>query len=169
MLFGVVWMGTQAVLPYVLGRAVDDGIADRDARALRQWVLVLVGIVLVQAVSGTCRHRFAVANWMLAAFRSSQWVNAQVVRLGAGLPARTSAGEVVSVGATDTVATCCTAWTWPCVPVSDWPSSDRPVLGSPHWAGCWRVCTGHGAVRSPWAACRCWTCRWSRCAPRSAS
>ena len=103
-LFGVVWMGTQAVLPYVLGRAVDDGIADRDAGALRQWALVLVGIGLVQAVSGTCRHRFAVANWMLAAFRSSQWVNAQVVRLGAGLSARTSTGEVVSVGATDTVA-----------------------------------------------------------------
>ena len=103
-LFGVVWMGTQAVLPYVLGRAVDDGIADRDAGALRQWVLVLVGIGLVQAVSGTCRHRFAVANWMLAAFRSSQWVSAQVVRLGAGLSARTSTGEVVSVGATDTVA-----------------------------------------------------------------
>ena len=103
-LFGVVWMGTQAVLPYVLGRAVDDGIADRDAGALRQWALVLVGIGLVQAVSGTCRHRFAVANWMLAAFRSSQWVNAQVVRLGAGLSARTSTGEVISVGATDTVA-----------------------------------------------------------------
>ena len=31
-------------------------------------------------------------------------VNAQVVRLGAGLSARTSTGEVVSVGATDTVA-----------------------------------------------------------------
>ena len=103
-LFGVLWMGTQAVLPYVLGRAIDEGIADEDAGALRQWVLVLVAIGLVQAVAGTSRHRFAVANWMLAAFRSAQWVNAQVVRLGAGLSTRTSTGEVVSVGATDTVA-----------------------------------------------------------------
>ena len=64
-------------------------------------MLVLVGIGLVQAVSGTCRHRFAIAHRMLAAFRSSQWVNAPTVRLGAGLSARTSTGEVVSVGATD--------------------------------------------------------------------
>ena len=103
-LFGVIWMGTQAVLPYVLGRAIDEGVADEDTGALRKWVLVLLGIGLVQAVAGTSRHRFAVANWMLAAFRSAQWVNAQVVRLGAGLSTRTSTGEVVSVGATDTVA-----------------------------------------------------------------
>ncbi len=37
--FGVVWMGCQALVPYVLGRAVDEGVAARDgdfARNRRQ-------------------------------------------------------------------------------------------------------------------------------------
>jgi len=104
MVFGVVWMLSQALVPYVLGRVVDDGIAGRDADALVRWVLVLVGIAVVQGWSGVTRHRFAVANWVYAAFRTSQWVSDQTVRLGASLRERTSTGEVVSVGATDTVA-----------------------------------------------------------------
>ncbi len=104
MVFGVLWMGGQAVAPYVLGRAIDSGVASRDRGALVQWVLVLAAIGLVQGVSGVVRHRFAVANWMYAAFRTAQWVGDQTVRLGASLHTRTSTGEVVSVGATDTVA-----------------------------------------------------------------
>ncbi len=104
MVFGVTWMGCQALLPYVLGRAIDDGVAGRDSDALARWVLVLVGLGLLQAAAGVTRHRYAVQNWMLAAFRTAQWVNAQTVRLGASLSSRTSTGEVVSVGTTDTVS-----------------------------------------------------------------
>ena len=104
MIFGIIWMGGQALVPYVLGRAIDDGVAAEDRAALVRWALVLVAIGCVQAAAGVTRHRFAVANWMVAAFRTHQWTSAQTIRLGAGLSARTSTGEVVSVGATDTVA-----------------------------------------------------------------
>ncbi len=104
MAFGVVWMGGQALVPYVLGRVVDEGIAGEDSDALVRWVLVLVGLAVVQGASGVLRHRFAVANWMLATFRTTQWVSSQTIRLGASLSRRTSTGEVVSVSATDTVA-----------------------------------------------------------------
>ena len=104
MALGVVWMGGQALVPYVLGRVVDEGIAGRDRDALVQWVLVLLALSVVQGASGVMRHRFAVANWILAAFRTTQWVRDQTLRLGASLQRRTSTGEVVSVGATDTVA-----------------------------------------------------------------
>ncbi len=104
MLLGVVWMGGQALVPFVLGRIVDDGIAGRDDDALVRWVLVLALIAVVQGASGVMRHRFAVANWILATFRTTQWVSDQTIRLGASLSQRTSTGEVVSVGATDTVA-----------------------------------------------------------------
>jgi ABC-type multidrug transport system fused ATPase/permease subunit len=104
MVFGVLWMTSQALVPYVLGRAVDEGIAARDSDGLIRWVLVLVAIATVQGFSGIVRHRFAVSNWMIAAFRTTQWVNRQTIRLGASLPHRTSTGEVVSVAATDTVA-----------------------------------------------------------------
>ncbi len=103
MLFGVLWMSCQAVVPYVLGRAVDEGVAARDSDALRQWALVLLGIGAVQALAGVTRHRFAVSNFLMAFFRTTQWVSAQTLRLGADLRRVTSTGEVVSVGTTDTL------------------------------------------------------------------
>jgi ABC-type multidrug transport system fused ATPase/permease subunit len=102
--FGVLWMGCQALLPFVVGRAIDDGVRASSTSALLRWGLVLLGIGVVQALSGLMRHRFAVTNWMVATFRVEQWVIRHVVSLGASLPARTSTGEVVSVGATDTIA-----------------------------------------------------------------
>ncbi|HWL38451.1 MAG TPA: ABC transporter ATP-binding protein [Frankiaceae bacterium] len=102
--FGVVWMGCQALLPYVVGRAIDEGLTDRDDGALLAWALVLLGVGLLQAVAGVARHRFAVTNWMIACFRTEQWLIRHVVRLGASLGKQASTGEVVSIGATDCVA-----------------------------------------------------------------
>jgi ABC-type multidrug transport system fused ATPase/permease subunit len=103
-LFGVVWMATQALVPFVLGRAIDEGLAGGDREALLGWAAVLLALGITQAAAGICRHRFAVTNWIVAAFRTTQWVNEQTLRLGASLRALVPAGEVVSVGATDTVA-----------------------------------------------------------------
>jgi len=58
MFFGIVWMSSQAVMPAVLGAAIDRGVADRDGRALSFWAGVMLLIGLVQAVSGIMRHRF---------------------------------------------------------------------------------------------------------------
>ena len=101
--FGVLWMVCQALVPYALGRAIDEGVAGRDDDALLRWALVLLALGLVQAASGVTRHRFAVANFLISFFRTTQWVSGQTVRLGADLRARTSTGEVVSVGTTDTL------------------------------------------------------------------
>jgi ABC-type multidrug transport system fused ATPase/permease subunit len=103
MAFGVLWMSCQAFVPYVLGRAVDEGVAARDGDALRQWALVLLAIGLLQAFAGVTRHRFAVSNFLTAYFRTTQWVSLQTLRLGADLRRQTSTGEVVSVGTTDTL------------------------------------------------------------------
>jgi ABC-type multidrug transport system fused ATPase/permease subunit len=62
-------------------------------------VLLLLGAV--QAVAGLMRHRFAVSNWLGAAFRTIQLTSGQAVRLGATLPKRLATGEVVSVGIAD--------------------------------------------------------------------
>ncbi|NED54212.1 ABC transporter ATP-binding protein, partial [Micromonospora aurantiaca] len=47
------------------------------------------------------RHRFAVFNWLAAAYRTVQIVTRQATRLGGTLPKRLSAGEVVSIGLSD--------------------------------------------------------------------
>lgn len=101
MLFGIIWMGSQAVMPAVIGRAIDLGVADRDRGELLKWALILFTIGLVQAISGIIRHRFAVTNWLTAAYRTVQLVGRQVARLGGSLPRKVSTGEVVAIGNSD--------------------------------------------------------------------
>jgi ABC-type multidrug transport system fused ATPase/permease subunit len=101
MFFGIVWMSSQAVLPFVIGRAIDRGVAAKDTQALLQYAGLLFGIGLVQAASGIIRHRFAVTNWLTAAYRTVQLVGRHTVDLGATLPRKVSTGEVVAIGTSD--------------------------------------------------------------------
>lgn len=103
MFFGIVWMSAQAVIPFVLGRAIDRGVAARDSSALLTWALVLLAVGLVQAAAGIVRHRFAVQNWLTASYRTVQLVGRQAVGLGSTLPRKVSTGEVVSIGTSDLV------------------------------------------------------------------
>jgi ABC-type multidrug transport system fused ATPase/permease subunit len=99
--FATTWMGAQALVPAVIGRAIDAGITGRDADALLRWSLVLLAIGLVQAGAGLARHRFAVFNFLAAAMRTIQVSVRQANRLGSTLPRRLDAGEVVSIGTAD--------------------------------------------------------------------
>jgi ABC-type multidrug transport system fused ATPase/permease subunit len=101
MCFGVLWMSSQAVMPFVIGRAIDRGVAAKDSSALLFWGGVMLLIGLVQAVTGIMRHRFAVTNWLTAAYRVVQLVGRHAVHLGATLPRKVSTGEVVAIGTSD--------------------------------------------------------------------
>lgn len=101
MAFGITWMVAQAVMPAVIGRAIDDGVAAKDTSALLTWAGVMLGIGLVQAAAGIMRHRFAVTNWLTAAYRTVQLVARQSVNLGATLPKKVATGEVVAIGTND--------------------------------------------------------------------
>jgi ABC-type multidrug transport system fused ATPase/permease subunit len=100
-LLGVIWLGCQALVPAVIGRAVDAGLTERDGRALLTWAGVLLGLGAVQAVAGVVRHRYAVVNWLAAAYRTVQLTVRHASRIGAGLPRRVATGEVVSIGTSD--------------------------------------------------------------------
>jgi ABC-type multidrug transport system fused ATPase/permease subunit len=99
--FGIVWMVAQAVMPAVIGLAIDEGVAARDTSRLLALASVLLGIGLVQAAAGIMRHRFAVTNWLTAAYRTVQLVTRQATHLGATLPKRVATGEVVAIGTND--------------------------------------------------------------------
>jgi ABC-type multidrug transport system fused ATPase/permease subunit len=101
MLFGIVWMSTQAVMPAVIGRAIDHGVAAKDGSALLGYAGLMLAIGLLQAASGIMRHRFAVTNWLTAAYRTVQLVGRQAVHLGGTLPRKVSTGEVVAIGTND--------------------------------------------------------------------
>jgi ABC-type multidrug transport system fused ATPase/permease subunit len=101
MCFGIVWMSCQAVMPAVIGRAIDRGVADKDGAELLKYAAIMLGLGLVQAVTGIMRHRFAVTNWLTAAYRTVQLVGRQAVHLGGALSRKVSTGEVVTVGTND--------------------------------------------------------------------
>jgi ABC-type multidrug transport system fused ATPase/permease subunit len=101
MSFGILWMGSQAFIPAILGKAVDQGVAARDGERLLVWTSALAAVGIVQAMAGIMRHRFAVSNWLSAAYRTVQVITRKSADLGATLPKNLATGEVVSIGAGD--------------------------------------------------------------------
>ncbi|WNF01040.1 ABC transporter ATP-binding protein [Streptomyces luomodiensis] len=100
-LYGVVCTLAQALVPATVGVAIDQGLVDQDRRALVLWSAAVLGLGIVQAISGTLRDRCSLTNRLGGAYRTMQLVTAKAVDLGAELPRRVSSGSVVSVGATD--------------------------------------------------------------------
>ncbi len=101
MFFGVVAMAGLALMPAMIGRAIDLGVAAKDPDALLLWTGCLLAVGVAAAVAGILRHRFAVTNWLIAAYRTVQLVTRQSVRLGGALPRKVSTGEVVAIGTSD--------------------------------------------------------------------
>jgi ABC-type multidrug transport system fused ATPase/permease subunit len=99
--FGIVWMVSQALMPFTIGRAIQDGIVDGDNRALTLWTLVLLVLGVTQAAAGIMRHRFAVLNWLQASFRMAQVVSHHAARTGPAVRGRLSTGEVVATVSND--------------------------------------------------------------------
>ncbi|UPK76007.1 ABC transporter ATP-binding protein/permease [Nocardioidaceae bacterium SCSIO 66511] len=98
---GILWMVAQALMPALIGRAIDSGVAGQDMRELTLWggVILLVGAVL--SVAGIVRHRNSVQMWLDAAYRTVQLTSDKTSELGATLRKRVTTGEIVSVGAND--------------------------------------------------------------------
>ncbi|MFL6106244.1 MAG: ABC transporter transmembrane domain-containing protein [Marmoricola sp.] len=101
MVFGVIWMTCSAVVPAVIGKAIDAGVTGRDSGELVKWAAILFGVGIVQSASGIMRHRYAVLNWLTSAYRVVQLVTRQATHLGATLSKRVATGEVVAIGTND--------------------------------------------------------------------
>jgi ABC-type multidrug transport system fused ATPase/permease subunit len=101
MTFGIVWMLSQALLPWVLGRAIDEGIATGDWHSLLGWAAALFGLGVVQAIAGTLRHRVAVSNWLQSSYRMIQVVAHHAALTGPAIRSRLTTGEVVATVSND--------------------------------------------------------------------
>ncbi|WP_432187060.1 ABC transporter transmembrane domain-containing protein [Streptomyces sp. Tue6028] len=96
-----VWMGLLALTPYLLSRAVDDGLEPGDRTALFGWTAAVLGAGVFNAWLGVVRHRIMTKVRMDANFRTVKVVVGQSVRLGAALPRQVGTGEVVTIGVGD--------------------------------------------------------------------
>lgn len=100
-LWGSSWMVGLMVPPYLISRAVDDGLRSGNARALVLWAVAVVAVGVLNALLGLLRHRTMTFIRTDASCRTVQVVTRQAVRLGAVLPRVVSTGEVVSIGSAD--------------------------------------------------------------------
>ncbi|MDX3247742.1 ABC transporter ATP-binding protein [Streptomyces sp. ME18-1-4] len=96
-----VWMVLMAVEPYLLSRAVDDGLEPGDTAVLVGWTAAMVAVGAFNAWVSIMRHRTMTRVRMDGFFRTTKVVVRQTVRLGAGLSRQVGAGEVVTIGVGD--------------------------------------------------------------------
>jgi ABC-type multidrug transport system fused ATPase/permease subunit len=75
---------------------MDAGIVHHDARALVEWVGLVMVLGVFQAVCGSLRHQLAVTNWMHAAFRTSHLIGRHITATGEALTDEIPAGDVVN-------------------------------------------------------------------------
>ncbi|KOX13440.1 ABC transporter transmembrane domain-containing protein [Micromonospora profundi] len=100
-LLGTAWMVALSLRPYLIARAVDDGLRARDIRALALWVVAIVVAGVGLSYLGIMRHRTMTFIREDAKARSAAVVSRQVSRIGAALPRRVAAGEVATIGGSD--------------------------------------------------------------------
>jgi ABC-type multidrug transport system fused ATPase/permease subunit len=100
-LLGSVWMVLLAATPFLMARAVDEGLEKDDMGALALWTGLLVLVGAFNAWLSIMRHRTMTRVRMDANFRTVKVVVGHAVRLGAALPRRVGAGEVVTIGVGD--------------------------------------------------------------------
>ena len=90
-----------ALPPYLLSRAVDDGLASRNGTAFAVWTAILVLAGVVNAALGIARHRTMTKVRMTALFQVTHAVVDRCCSLGAALSSKIATGSVIAVGITD--------------------------------------------------------------------
>ncbi|MBJ6640460.1 ABC transporter ATP-binding protein [Streptomyces sp. DHE7-1] len=100
-LLGSVWMVLMAAQPYLMARAVDDGLVPGRTAVLAGWAGVMFVVGGLNSWVSIMRHRTMTRVRMDANFRTVKLVVEHAARLGAVLPRRAGAGEVVTIGVGD--------------------------------------------------------------------
>src|SRR5437868_2034549 len=98
---GTAWMVALSVRPYLVARAIDDGLRRHDRAALLWWVTAIVAAGVGLAYLGIMRHRTMTFVREDASARSAAVLLRHLARLGAVLPRKLAAGEVATVGGAD--------------------------------------------------------------------
>ncbi|MFI7575621.1 ABC transporter ATP-binding protein [Micromonospora sp. NPDC049497] len=104
-LIGTAWMLGLSARPYLVARAIDDGLRASDYRALVWWVAAILVAGVGLAYLGIMRHRTMTFVREDASARSAAVLLRHLSRIGAVLPRKLAAGEVATVGGADVTHT----------------------------------------------------------------
>jgi ABC-type multidrug transport system fused ATPase/permease subunit len=103
-LFGSLSLAAMTAPPYLLSRAVDDGLVPGDMSVLLLWAGVLLAAGITEAWLGIMRHRTMTRVRIDANLRTVRVVVRHATRVGAALGGRVTAGEVAAIGFGDVTA-----------------------------------------------------------------
>src|SRR4051812_25191627 len=98
---GTAWMVGLSVRPYLVARAIDDGLRAHDTAALAGWAAAIVVAGMVLSWLGIMRHRTMTFVREDATARSGEVLLRHLAGIGAVLPRKLAAGEVATVGGSD--------------------------------------------------------------------
>jgi len=98
---GMMWQLPMTVGPWLVGRAVDDGILPGSTSGTLTWTGLLLFVTVVGAAFGIAMHTLVVRSWLVALYGTTLMVARKAVQMGHVLPRRAPTGEVLSVASGD--------------------------------------------------------------------
>src|SRR3954463_2456108 len=100
-LSGLLWQTGAVAAPLVVKYAIDHGIVPRDPHALVLWLLLLLGVGLLEVFAGAFRHLYAIRNRSHSDARVRDALFAHALRLDASYHDRVGPGELLSRASSD--------------------------------------------------------------------
>jgi ATP-binding cassette, subfamily B, bacterial len=98
---GLLWQTGAVGAPLVVKYAIDRGIVNRDHHTLLIWLLVLLGVGLLEVGAGAFRHLYAIRNRSHSDARVRDAIFAHALRLDASYHDRVGPGELLSRASSD--------------------------------------------------------------------
>ena len=98
---GLLWQVGAVSAPFVVKYAIDRGIVPRDRHTLVTWLLVLLGVGLLEVCAGGLRHIYAIRNRANSDARVRDAIFAHALRLDAAYHDRVGPGELMSRASSD--------------------------------------------------------------------
>jgi ATP-binding cassette, subfamily B, bacterial len=98
---GLFWQAGAVAAPLVVKYAIDNGVVTKDHHALTVWLLVLLGVGLLEVVAGGLRHIYAIRNRSQSDARVRDALFAHALRLDATYHDRVGPGELLSRASSD--------------------------------------------------------------------
>jgi len=98
---GLLWYIPPTLAPWLLGKAIDNGILAHSRSGTLFWGLILVAVTMAGATCGIAFHTSAVRGWLIALYGTTKLVNRKAVQLGHVQARRLPTGEILSVSSSD--------------------------------------------------------------------
>jgi ABC-type multidrug transport system fused ATPase/permease subunit len=97
----LIWLLPGAMAPYLLGRAIDDGITSGDMGQTLLWSSLLLLTIVLSVSSDSVQIVSQTASWIIALYRVQKLVVRKVAQLGHVITRRVPAGEMLSIASSD--------------------------------------------------------------------